>query len=80
MIYDLENMLPFTEVYDVDLHKPINYVVSIDTDRAELVCHVWPPKVEGGELAKIVIRFRAIQDIAYNQVIPSVFHCYGRLL
>ena len=79
MIYDYSNVDRDTKVYDVDRVEIIDKVMTINTDRGELVSYVMPLQVLGGEAAVFTIKFRAIYAIHGMSRRPCLFHCYGRL-
>lgn len=78
MIYNHENVLTSTSVFDVDAVSKIDQVISIDTEAGELVCAHQPLRVRAGEVDTFTIKFKSIYAISGGSPWPCLFHCYGR--
>jgi hypothetical protein len=78
MLYNGHNAVGAT-VYDVNTKAKLWQVVSVDTDKGEVVRHHEPIRVEGNEIATYTERYRSIHAIRGHEPRPVLFHCYDRL-
>lgn len=80
MLYDPSNVQRGTTVHDLDRRELVRRVLSIDTDKAEVVVISEPLRVadDGDTIFTETVRFTAIWPIL-DQGFPCAFHCHGRL-
>lgn len=79
MLYDRTNTLPKTTVHDLDRREIVRDILSIDTDKGEVVAMLRPLRVAADRetILTQTIRFAAIWPIL-DQGAPCAFHCHGR--
>lgn len=80
MLYNSSNVLRSTTVHDLDRRELVRRVMSIDTDRAEVVVCSEPLRAaaDGRTILTETVRFASIWPIL-DDGFPCAFHCHGRL-
>lgn len=77
MIYTHMNSGRKAVVFDVTAGQKLNYVVSVDTGAAIVMCDASPFEIDPlGNPVRIELRFDAIHAISGGGQRPVLFHCY----
>lgn len=79
MLYTAENARGAT-VYDVDSMQEIRKVLEVSTSQGWVKVHRHPLQMDSrGWPISDKIRFRSVYAIQGKELVPCLFHCYGRL-
>lgn len=70
---------PGAPVYCMDSGEKLEYVMSIDADKGEVVIAHQPLRARGDELDTYKLRFRSIYPIYGGGFRACLFHCYGQV-
>lgn len=79
-IFTPENVAVPASVFHIDDKATrIEFVLSADTESAELTCAHQPSRVDPAtnEIATFKLKFDAIHPIYGGKKRPGLFHCYG---
>lgn len=79
MIYTVSNALGAT-VHDIAANERIDHVLMVNTDTGAVVVCLSPRRLDStGEVARETICFDSIHKIQGLELMPVMFHCYGRM-
>lgn len=74
--FNHKNVLPNCSIFRVGQVAPIGYVLTVDTDTAQIKVTPRPFRVEGGEVVTEIKQFSAIHPIYAGIPFPCMFLCF----